>query len=442
MSSSRTPSRKPSRTPSRTPSGTEGKKEEKLWMGGPPPKSGNTFKDGINYLLYKARINAIWAGGNGKSKKSKKSKKSGKKKSVKNESKKNREEEEEECPICLKNIDPDDEKILKRVGNNCGHSFHKECINPWIKTTKGQNGGPVCPVCRTKISEDQWPVEAPVNQEDNEAHMVQEDIDNEAHVNQEDIEASPGEIALQRAETRAQNIVGHVPFMGILVCMNGRPLQKKYLNSDPEFNLGPNSTLENLKTRLLALAPEFAQQSSLFCHANLGRYLNNAISAIGVTQYREPSFQIKNMYFGTPFSCDKISDLNLYIGNSLIDNDNDNNNKLLIDIYKKYQENIFSAIYANPGYTLLTNIYYPHILRWAPTGHDDYGYHETNYFVNPNNPDIPPEFRGSHDNFKSTKHSLAWLVVNIECNTLTRSLGEGKTKRRRMRNKKSARRYR
>jgi len=86
MSSSRTPS---GRTPSgRTPSGTEGKKEEKLWMGGPPPKSGNTFKDGINKLLYKARINAIWAGGNGKSKKS--NKKSGKKKSVKKIIKKNR----------------------------------------------------------------------------------------------------------------------------------------------------------------------------------------------------------------------------------------------------------------------------------------------------------------------------------------------------------------
>jgi hypothetical protein len=102
----------------------------------------------------------------------------------------------------------------------------------------------------------------------------------------------------------------------------------------------------------------------------------------------------------------------------------------LINIYKKYQENIHSAIQANPGYTLLTNIYYPHILTWEE---------ETDYFVNPNNPDIPPEFRGSHDNFKSTKHSLAWLVVNIECNTLTRSLGGGKTKRRRMGNKKSAR---
>lgn len=273
--------------------------------------------------------------------------------------------------------------------------------------------------------------------------MDQEDIDNEAPYDQEDIdyEASPGNIALQRAETRAQNIVEQhqqhqqhpFPFMGILVCMNGRPLQKKYLNSDPEFNLNPNSTLGELKTRLLDLAPEFAEQSTFFCHANLGRHLNNAISAIGVTQYREPSFKINNMYFGTPFSCDYITDLNLYTHSVLHDDES------LVNIYKKYQENIFSAIYANPGYTLLTNIYYPHILRWAHTGPEGYENYGTNYFVNPNNPDIPPEFRGSLNNRQSTKHSLAWLVVNIECNTLTRSLGRGKTKRRRMRNKKSAR---
>jgi len=401
-------------------------------MGGPPPKSGNTFKDRINKLLYDARINAIWAGGNGKSKKSKKS---GKKKSVKKESvKKNREEEEEECPICFQNIEPDDEKILKRVDNNCGHSFHEKCINTWIKTTKTQAGGPVCPVCRTEISEDQWPVEAPVNQEGigYQAHMDQEDIDNEAHVNQEyiDYDESFEEIASKTAINRARKIFQYqmeqqhpFPFMGILVCMNGRPLQKKYLNSD--LDLGPNSTLGELKTKLLALAHEFAQQSSFFCHANLGRYLNNAISAIGVTQPREPSFQIKNMYFGTPFSCDKISDLNRYTNSVLLDD-----NIQLINIYKKYQENIHGAIQANPGYTLLTNIYYPHILTWD---------HETDYFADPNNPDIPSQFRGSLTNRQSTKHSLAWLVVNIECNTLTRSLGGGKTKRRRMGNKKSAR---
>jgi hypothetical protein len=76
----------------------------------------------------------------------------------------------------------------------------------------------------------------------------------------------------------------------------------------------------------------------------------------------------------------------------------------------------------------LSSIHRTHTVRWRPTGPEDDGYRDTDYFVNINNPVIPEEFRarprteGELSDFQlehSTRHSLAWLVVNIECNTLT-----------------------
>ena len=42
-------------------------------MGGHPPKSGNTIKDGVNALLYNAKINAVLAGGKSKRRRNNKS---------------------------------------------------------------------------------------------------------------------------------------------------------------------------------------------------------------------------------------------------------------------------------------------------------------------------------------------------------------------------------
>jgi hypothetical protein len=77
---SRTASRKPSRTTSRNPSVLESvkkvftrDKQEKPWMGGPPPKSGNKIKDFANSTLYSLRINAAFKGGKSKRRRNQKS---------------------------------------------------------------------------------------------------------------------------------------------------------------------------------------------------------------------------------------------------------------------------------------------------------------------------------------------------------------------------------
>ena len=45
---------------------------------------------------------------------------------------------EEDCPICFKKL-----KFETIVKTNCGHAFHKSCIDRWLQSV------PQCPMCRT-----------------------------------------------------------------------------------------------------------------------------------------------------------------------------------------------------------------------------------------------------------------------------------------------------
>jgi hypothetical protein len=203
--------------------------------------------------------------------------------------------------------------------------------------------------------------------------------------------------------------------MGILVCLNGQPL-KKFLNAD--LGLTTNSTLGQLKDNLLAQAPELARLRTYFCGTNLGRDINNVIaSTTGLTSRRESSFRITNMYFGVPYSCDNIWQLNR--------NSNLDEGRSLIDIYRDYQYDASFAVDEIRS-TILSDVYNRYIYRWRREYEDDPGQITTDYFVNINNPDIPTFFRpvGAEMNPKATRHSLAWLVVNIECNTLRRRVGD------------------
>jgi hypothetical protein len=319
--------------------------------------------------------------------------------------------EEADCPICFEAFGTKNIKTLetsiKDKKEVCGHSFHKDCIDTWINSTKQQEGGPTCPVCRNVISQDQWP------QEDvRDLTIVQG-----AQAQIPDERARLIEVEEQQRDQQRQQ--GPVPFIGILVCLNGQPFQRKYLNSD--FGLRTNNTLGDLKRQILGLAPEFAAQRTYFCQTNMGRNINNALSYFGVTEPRDPSFKIKSMYFGTPNRCDNFRELNIGIENMLT------NDRPLIEIYKDYQRNISNAL-LHLNYSILHNIYNTHIVNDIGLRR---GFRDTNYFVNFDNPEIPQEFRaepGPQDGLsqrqyeRSTRHSLAWLVVNIECNTLTRPI--------------------
>lgn len=52
-----------------------------------------------------------------------------------------------DCAICIEKIT----KRQKSVTLNCGHKFHKNCLQPWIKTQTSNYNSPTCPLDRTII---------------------------------------------------------------------------------------------------------------------------------------------------------------------------------------------------------------------------------------------------------------------------------------------------
>ena len=53
----------------------------------------------------------------------------------------------EECPICYEPIHSKTSAYL----NNCGHSFHRECIHKWALASITSNDDRSCPKCRENI---------------------------------------------------------------------------------------------------------------------------------------------------------------------------------------------------------------------------------------------------------------------------------------------------
>ena len=53
---------------------------------------------------------------------------------------------EEICSICLEELFPEDvENANEVIELKCNHMFHKECLDPWIKTNKN------CPLCKNNV---------------------------------------------------------------------------------------------------------------------------------------------------------------------------------------------------------------------------------------------------------------------------------------------------
>ena len=54
-----------------------------------------------------------------------------------------------ECAICIEEIT----KKQKSVTLNCGHTYHKKCLQPWVKTQTSRYMNPSCPLDRIVIIE-------------------------------------------------------------------------------------------------------------------------------------------------------------------------------------------------------------------------------------------------------------------------------------------------
>ena len=52
------------------------------------------------------------------------------------------------CPTCLELFAPEDD--LRSPP--CGHVFHQECIQKWLRNRRGSDDGPNCPQCRKPVA--------------------------------------------------------------------------------------------------------------------------------------------------------------------------------------------------------------------------------------------------------------------------------------------------
>ena len=51
----------------------------------------------------------------------------------------------EECPICI------NENNSYSISLTCNHTYHSECINPWVHQCNTLEKIPMCPLCKTNI---------------------------------------------------------------------------------------------------------------------------------------------------------------------------------------------------------------------------------------------------------------------------------------------------
>lgn len=67
------------------------------------------------------------------------------------EEKREEEGEEEgppECPICLTELEEDEDEVAVLV---CTHTFHRACVIDWVQKSAGQGIEATCPMCRGAI---------------------------------------------------------------------------------------------------------------------------------------------------------------------------------------------------------------------------------------------------------------------------------------------------
>jgi hypothetical protein len=197
-------------------------------------------------------------------------------------------------------------------------------------------------------------------------------------------------------------------FMGILICINGKVIQR-YSNSD--FRLTIYSRLGELKRSILSKNAEISKSRGLLCKDNLYHNLNIGNWING--EY--PKYRILDTYYGIPPFSTKFPQLNN--NNNLYDD-----NTCLSDIYFEYQTLACKALSEEPellnqhgdnAYKHLENVLKLKKLRFnGPTGPDDPGYYDTAY-VNYQNPVIPEGMTAYRYNDYSTDDSLSWLVFDI-----------------------------
>lgn len=199
--------------------------------------------------------------------------------------------ESEECSICLNKMTKEED--IRTL--DCGHKFHKKCINEALKYKRQ------CPYCRTPIDYNERILSpVPYGSSRNDIMnialrppLINEDFEDEIKQFVKDNTAR----IIQREEE------GPSQFLGVIVFyrdgINRLKHLKTYFNTD--LGLTSKSNRDQLKYAILSKAPELAIECPRLTIPRISATKNYLNKSAGVEVFSDnPTFTINKMYFGTP----------------------------------------------------------------------------------------------------------------------------------------------
>ena len=219
---------------------------------------------------------------------------------------------------------------------------------------------------------------------------------------------------------------GRSPFLGIDVFYNrgnSRSYLKTYLNTELGLTIG--SKLNDLKYAILSNSKELQVNCPLDLRASFA--INNFKNTI-FNSNDEYMIDIKKIYFGTP-SGDSNMPYEISTSNGIRFrsgyedlNNNEYNNETLSNMYYFYMDKADNLLREPQLSTSsLKDVFY----NYLESTNDEVNFPGLNLgkcFYNINNPIIPQEYRPQLGNVgnerilkKSTRHPLAWIIVEVEC---------------------------
>ena len=286
--------------------------------------------------------------------------------------------DENVCGICQESLSEGNAKTIHKSAN-WQHDFHKFCIDQWIKVCEKSNKPPCCPMCVTFIIPN------------NIIKTIKSIDEPHAHC----------ELA---ATHRWQNIANSANplFMGIMLCSQRVPIMK-LLQSD--CGIDGTWTLERIKEYIKTKNREVYFQKGMTDRDNMA----HNIQPSNWLRWKYPTLRITDAYYGTPSQGGRIFAVNHQL----------DNNQTAKEMYIEYQSMIGFCVKYGKNYSLetmakLDEVYNKTLIENYDYSMPDVIMWDELFFNNKENPIIPVEHRKYRKHERSTEHSLAWLVLDID----------------------------
>lgn len=323
-------------------------------------------------------------------------------------------DEENNCGICLNPLN--NKKFgLKKIIHKCNkegcewkHEFHIKCINDWIHMciNTGEGTYPKCPTCGNfDIPIDKIPENLKLQaQSIMGANLPIQPVIEEPEPEQEELEFR---IARRRLFDILLRDVSDefLPFIGVIISVNGQPIIKD-ISTNLRINI--RQKIGDLKNIILGNNVVISKKIGL---------LNPVKFRLKYwTDSSYPTFRVQDVHYCIPPYTTRFAQMETAY-------DLNSDNTLLSDVYLDYQyklskiynseQELINSVETPYAYQHVTNIYLEQNLGWnESTGPDDPGRYDS-AFSNPQNCDIPQDYRAYRYDPKSTIDSISWLSFNL-----------------------------